>query len=157
VVFLVPAQLIKVAIQAKPIMAAYRSATFRATPLCFFLFQELLDAMLFDEFKVLYHTHMVFCTIAFIEVFQPTTGEILAFIAETQKAFPQQVTFACHKGAVFTAWAAAGAILSRKSLHIKLVFHCQVADTHTTIHTTGSYELFFHRHNVRLQLFRVFH
>ena len=64
-------------------MAAYYPATFRAAPLCFFLFQELLDAMLFDELKVLYHTQMVFGAIAFIEVFQPATGEILAFVAET--------------------------------------------------------------------------
>ncbi len=104
-------------------MAAYHSATFRAAPLCLFLFQELLDAMLFDEFKVLYHTHMVFCTISFIEVFQPATGEILAFIAETQKSFPQQVTLACHKGTVLAAWQTAVAVLSRKSLLLEVIFH----------------------------------
>jgi len=53
-------------------MAACHSAAFREAPLCFFLFKELFDTMLFDEFdefKVFYHTHVVFGAIAFIEVF----------------------------------------------------------------------------------------
>ena len=104
-------------------MAAYHSATFGAAPLYLFLFQELLDAMFFDEFKVLYHTHMVFCAIAIIEVFQPATGEFLAFIAETQKSFPQQVTLACHKGTVLATWQTPIAVLSRKSLLFEVIFH----------------------------------
>jgi hypothetical protein len=50
-------------------MAAYHPATFGAAPLCLFLSQELLDAMLFNKFEVLYHAHVVFSTVAFIEGF----------------------------------------------------------------------------------------
>jgi len=125
-------------------MAADHFTTFGAAPLCLFLFQELLDTMHSDKFKVLYHTHMVFCAIAFIEVFQPATGKILAFIAESYKAFSQQVAVPCHKGTVSAAWAAAGAVPPRKSLLIKLVFYCQVADAYPAIHPTRSNEFLIH-------------
>ena len=64
-------------------MAAYHSATFGALPLDGFLVKELLHTMFLHKLEVLYHTHVIFRTIAFIEVFQSSTGEILAFIAET--------------------------------------------------------------------------
>jgi hypothetical protein len=50
-------------------MTAYHLATFRAAPFCRFLFQETTGAMLFDEFEILYHAHMVRGAIALIEVF----------------------------------------------------------------------------------------
>ena len=48
-------------------MAAYYPATRRAVPLYYFLFQELPDAMLFYEFEVLYHAHVIKGAIALIE------------------------------------------------------------------------------------------
>jgi hypothetical protein len=125
-------------------MAAYHPITFRAAPLCFFLFQELINAMLFDKLKVLYHAQMVFCAIAFIKVFQPATGKTLAFIAEAQKSFPQQITLTCHMGTVLTAWQTANAVLSRKSLLLEVIFHRQVADTKVAVHSTWGNKFFFH-------------
>ena len=48
-------------------MAAYRFATFGAAPLCFFFFQKALDALLFNEFKVIYHAHVVRITVTLIK------------------------------------------------------------------------------------------
>jgi hypothetical protein len=61
------AQLIEATIEAQSVMTAYHLATFRAAPLCCFLFQESPHAMLFYEFKVLYHAHMVKGAVALIE------------------------------------------------------------------------------------------
>jgi hypothetical protein len=61
------AQLIKIAFIAQPVMAAYYPSTFRAAPLCHFLFQKPLDAMLFNKFEILYHAHIVKSAIALVE------------------------------------------------------------------------------------------
>ena len=50
-------------------MAAYYSATIRAAPLGYFLFEEPPDAMLFYEFEILYHAHVVFGSVTLIECF----------------------------------------------------------------------------------------
>jgi hypothetical protein len=50
-------------------MTAYYLATIRTAPFGCFLFQEHPDAMLFYEFKVLYHAHMVFGPVTLIEGF----------------------------------------------------------------------------------------
>jgi hypothetical protein len=69
-------------------MTAYYSTTIRAAPLCGFLFQEPLYAMFFYEFEVLYHAHVVFSLVTLIKGFQPAAGEVLAFITEPYKPFP---------------------------------------------------------------------
>ena len=108
----------EIAIQAKSIMTAYRPATSTATPLCLFFFQEALDALLFDEFEIIYHAHMVLGVVALIEGFQPTTGKISTLIAKPDKPFPEQIALFLHEGAILTAWQAAGAVGLIKSLLI---------------------------------------
>jgi hypothetical protein len=73
-------------------MATYHPATFGAMPLCFFLFQKPLDAMLFDKFEILNHAHMVKSAVALVESLQPAAGEIFTIIAKPHKSFPQQFT-----------------------------------------------------------------
>jgi len=119
-------------------MTAYHLATFRAAPLCLFLFQEPLDAMLFDEFEVFYHAHMVLGAVSLIEGFQPTTGKIFALIAKPNKSFSEQIALIFHKGTVLTAWQAAAAVCLSKSLLLKVVFHCQITNTDSAVHATGS-------------------
>ena len=50
-------------------MTAYYPTTIGTAPLGCFLFQKLPYAMLFYEFEVLYHTHVVFGTVTLIEGF----------------------------------------------------------------------------------------
>jgi hypothetical protein len=88
-VLFVLAQLIKTAAQAKPVMAAYPPATFRTAPLCLFLSQEALDAMIFDEFEVFDHTQVIFGTIAMVEIYQPTARKITALVAKPNQTFTQ--------------------------------------------------------------------
>jgi hypothetical protein len=50
-------------------MTAYYLTTVRAAPLGYFLLHKPSDAMLFYEFEVLYHTHVVFGSVTLIEGF----------------------------------------------------------------------------------------
>jgi len=124
-------------------MTAYHLATFRATPLCLFLFQEPLDALLFDEFEVFYHAHMVLGAVSLIEGFQPTTGKIFALIAKANKSFPKHFAPVTHMKTVLTAWQTSLTINSFKSLLVQIIFHRQITDTYPAIHPAGSNKLFF--------------
>jgi len=94
--------------------------------------------MLFDEFEVFYHAHMVLGTVSLIEGFQPTTGKIFALIAKPNKSFPEQITLIFHEGTVLTAWQAAAAVCFSKSLFLKVIFHRQITNTDSAVHATGS-------------------
>ncbi len=109
-------------------MTAYRPATFRAAPHPLFLFQELLDAVLFDEFEVSHHAHMILGAVALIEGLQPATGEISALMAKPNKTFPEQIAAILHEGTVLTAWQTAGAVFPSESLLVQVVFHRQITD-----------------------------
>jgi hypothetical protein len=94
--------------------------------------------MLFDEFEVFYHAHMVLGAVSLIKGFQPTTGKIFALIAKANKSFPEQIALIFHEGTVLTAWQAAAAVCLSKSLFLKVVFHRQITNTDSTVHATGS-------------------
>jgi hypothetical protein len=119
-------------------MTTYHLATFRATPLFLFFFQEPLDAMLFDEFEVLYHTHMVLGAVSLIKGFQPITGKFFALIAKPNQSFPEQITLIFHEGTILTAWPATAAVSLSKSLFLKVVFHRQITNTDSAVHAAGS-------------------
>ncbi len=89
--------------------------------------------MLFDEFEVFYHAHMVLGAVSLIEGFQPTTGKIFALIS-----FPEEIALIFHEGTVLTAWQAAAAVCLSKSLLLKVVFHRQITNTDSAVHATGS-------------------
>ena len=68
--------------EADSIVTANYFSAFRAFPLFRFLFQESLNAVLFDIYQVIYHTHMIKSTVALIECFEATARKITAFIAK---------------------------------------------------------------------------
>ena len=109
-------------------MAANHVSTIRAAPLFPFLFQELLDAMTFDELQVFYHAHMVFGAVALIKGNQPIAGEIVTIKAKPNKSFPNQIAMLFHEGTILTAWQAPGTVRSAKSLVFQIVFKGQVID-----------------------------
>ncbi len=100
--------------------------------------------MLFDEFEVFYHAHMVLGPVSLIEGFQPPAGILSALIAEPNKSFPEQIALIFHEGAVLTAWPAAGAVCLSKSLLLKVVLHRKVTDAYSAVHPTRSNEFLFH-------------
>ena len=132
-------------------MTAYHSTTFRAVPLYCFFIKELIDAILFDKFEIFYHAHMVFGSVTFIEGFQPATGKILALIAEPNKAFTQTFTLLLHKDTVLATWQASRTVFLRKPLVLEVIFHRQVADANTTIHSTRGNKFFFHFQSTKFQ------
>ena len=132
-------------------MTAYYLTTFMTVPLDGFLVKELIHAVFPYKFEVLYHAHVVFSSVTLIECFKPATGKILAFITETHKPFPQHVAVICHKGTVFTTWQTARTVFLRKPLVLQVIFHRQITDANTTIHSTRRNKCFFHHFNPRQQ------
>ncbi len=115
-VFLVLHQRFEVAVQTKSVMAADGPAAFRAAPLCLFLFEEALDALIPDEFKVFDHAHVVPGAVARIEVFQPAAGKLVTLVAKPHASLAQQGALSFHEGAIFAARQAAGAVLLAEAL-----------------------------------------
>jgi len=54
-------------IKADSIVTADYVSAFQAFPLCRFIFQKALNAVLFNEYQVIYHAHMIKGTVPFIE------------------------------------------------------------------------------------------
>jgi len=100
--------------------------------------------MRFYEIEVFYHAHMVPGMVAFIEVFQPMTGIIPALIAEPQHSFTKQVAMLFHKCAILAPWQTAFAVSLVEPLVVQGIFHRQVADADTAVHSTRGNEHFFH-------------
>jgi hypothetical protein len=134
------AQLIKAAAKAQSIMAAYCPAAFGTSPFCRFLFQELLDTVSFYEFKVIYHAHMVLGSVAFIEGFKPSAGEVSALITEPHQPPAQQTTSLFHEGTVLATWNAARAVSLTETLLLQVAFHRQVTGAHTAVHPARGYQ-----------------
>lgn len=61
-------------------MAAYNCTALRAFPSFLFLFKELIDAVLLDEFEVLYHAHPEISSVALVDMAEPFARVITAFI-----------------------------------------------------------------------------
>jgi len=125
-------------------MTAYHPAALCTLPLGFFLFQKAPGAILLYEYKVVYHTHVVFGTVSFIEGFESNTGEIAALIAKSDKSFSQQITVTFHESTVLTARQTAGTVLPAESLFVQIILHSKIISTQSAIHPAGSDELFFH-------------
>jgi len=118
-------------------MTAYYPTTIGAAPLGCFLFQEAPNTILFCEFEVLYHAHVVFGSVTLIEGSQPAAGEVPAFITEPYKSFPNQVTMLFHKNAILAARQAASAVCPPESFLVQVILHREVADAYSAIHPTG--------------------
>jgi len=85
-------------------MAAYYPITIGALPLLLLSFQEFIHTFVSDAFQVLNHAQMVFGSITLIKGFKPAAGEVLAFITEPYKPFPNQVAVLFHESTVLAAW-----------------------------------------------------
>jgi len=118
-------------------MAAYYTATLRASPLLFLSFKESINTVISDVFQVINHAHMVKSAVAFVESLQPMAGEILAIVAKSHKPFPQQFTLPSVV-TILVARQAAGAVRLPKPLLLQVVLHRQVAGAQAAVHPTGS-------------------
>src|SRR4030066_1316379 len=100
--------------------------------------------MLFDEFEVFYHAHMVLGAVSLIKSFQPTTGKIFALIAKANKSFSKHFAPVTHMKTVLAARQTSLTINSFKSPLVQIIFHRQITDTYLAIHSAGSNKLFLH-------------
>jgi len=126
-------------------VAANDPSTFWTTPFCLFLFQELLYAMYFYEFKVFYHAHVVLCAVTPIQRFQSRAWKNVAFKAESNVAFSKQFTAIPHVGAMFSSRDAAGAVFLVKPLFVHIFFPELKSNTQTAVHPAWGNGCFFHR------------
>ena len=125
-------------------MAADHIITIAAAPFLILIFQKFSDSVLPDEFEVFYHTQVIFGTIALVEGFQAFTGKVPAFVAEPDQPVTEQFAVFFHEDTIIAARYAAPAIHSVKPVLFKVVFHRQVVDAQSAVHTAGSNQLFFH-------------
>ena len=126
------------------IMTANYLSAFRAFPLFSFVFQKAINAVLFDKYQVLYHTHMIKSTVPLIECFKATAWKIITLIAEADKPFTEQVALIAHESAVLAAWSATGTVRLMKTFLLQVVLHCQVVGAYTAVHPARSDKFFTH-------------
>jgi len=119
-------------------MAAYYSVTIRTLPLLLLFFEEFINAFVSDIFQVLNHAHMVFGSVTHIKGFEPTAREVLAFMAETHKSLPNEVTMMFHKNTVLAAWPATGAVSALEPFLVQVNLHRDVTDTYSAVHPARS-------------------
>jgi hypothetical protein len=136
-------------------MAAYHSTAFRAAPLRRFFLYERFHALGLNEIEVLYHTHMVFDTIALIQVFQPAARIIRAVITEPDQPFAYPVALVRHKSTVLSAWPAARAVPFLEPFPVQVVFPRQVGDAYSAIHPTGGNQYLFHKSDSTAGIFVI--
>ena len=117
-------------------MATYNLTAFRTAPLCRFVFQKYFDTMFLYKFEVVYHAHMVFGTVTFIESLQAAASEIRAFVTEANEPVTQSGTLLLHQGTVLAPWQASGAVFLPEPLLFQVIFHRQVAYAYAAIHPT---------------------
>jgi hypothetical protein len=128
-------------------MTANHISAVRTPPFLLFFFQEQSDALFLYAFEVLYHAHVVFVPVSFIEGLQSFAGKLLTFKTEPDQAFFQQIATAFHIGTVLASWDTANTIFPMATLFVQIVFHRQIADADSAVHPTGSNEFFFHGQN----------
>jgi hypothetical protein len=133
-------------------MAAYHSATVRASPLFPLFFQEFGHPFVSDVFQVLNHTHVVLRAVTFVEDLEPAAGEALTFVTKPHKSFAEQVATLFHEGAVFAAPQTPGAVTLPEPFLVQVALHRQVADAHAAIHTARRYQVCVH---VCISLYKI--
>ena len=137
------AERVKIASIAQSVMAAYYPATFWASPLCGFFFQEPRQTVLSYELEVLDHAHVVKSAIALIESLDDPARKIPAFMTEPHQPAPNQPA-PLFVMTVLAARQAARAVRLPESFLPEVVLHRQVAAAYAAVHPTGSDKFFFH-------------
>jgi len=90
---------------------------------------------------------VIFFSVPPVQCLQPLAGEILAFKAKPYLTFPQQFTVMAHVGTILSPWNATWAIFPVITLFVYIILLKKIGDAHTTVHATGSNEVFFHHKN----------
>ena len=137
-------QIVRITAEADSVVTANHASALRTFPLIRFSLQKALNATLLDEYRVLYHTHMVKSAVPLIERPKAPAWKITALIAEADETFGQQVTLFAHEYAVLATWPATDAVRLVKPLLFEAVLHCQVIGAYTAVHATGGNKLFVH-------------
>lgn len=97
-------------------MARYYPTAPGTFPSLLFLFKELLDAILLDEFEVLDHTHPVMSSVAFIDMAEPLAGKIIALVTVFNLAISEQIASLFQKSTFLISWPAVGTVRHSDSL-----------------------------------------
>jgi len=119
-------------------VARYYPTAPRAFPFVLFLFKEFLDAILFDEFEVLNHTHPVMSSVAFIDMAEPLAGKIIALVTVFNLAISEQITFLFQKSTFFISWPATGTVRHSDSLALYIMLESKVSAAYRAVHSAWS-------------------
>ncbi len=100
-----------------------------------FIFHKFQNTELPYIFKVLDHTHVVFCTVSFVQVFQSVTGKIPAFKTKTSIFFMKNSTVLDPAITASDRFFVIRSPAARTSVSFP-----QTCNTGTAIHSTWSYQ-----------------
>ena len=119
-------------------MARYYPAAPGAFPFVLFLFKEFLDAILFDKFEVVDHTHPVMSSVAFIDMAEPLAGKIIALVTVFNLAISEQIASLFEEGTVLISWPATGTVRHSDSLASYVMFESKVSAAYRAVHSARS-------------------
>lgn len=117
-------------------------ATLFTGPLFRLCVEEILEAVIPNEFKVLDHAQVVFCAVTLVEPFQAFAGKIRTL--ETKSDLTQTKLFAVvtHVQTVFAARQAAGTVCSVKTLRVEVMLLKLIGNTQSAVHPAGCNQFF---------------
>jgi len=119
-------------------VARYYPAAIGTFPSLLFLFKELIDAILLDEFEVLDHTHPMEASVAFIDMVESFAGIITAFVAVLHLATQEKVASLFKKSAFLISRSATKAVRHSDSLALHIMFVSKVSAANPAVHPTRS-------------------
>ena len=125
-------------------MARYYPTAPGAFPSGLFLFKEFLDAILFDKFEVVDHTHPVMSSVAFIDMAEPLAGKIIALITVFNLAISEQIASLFEEGTVLISWPATGTVRHSDSLASYVMFKSKVSAAYSAVHSARSDQFLVH-------------
>ena len=119
-------------------MARYYPTAIGTFPSLLFLFKELIDAILLDEFEVLDHTHPVEVSVACIYMIESFAGIITAFVAVLYLATQEEIASLFEESALLISRSATKAVRHSNSLALHIMFVSKVSAANPAIHSTRS-------------------
>ncbi len=101
------------------------------------VFEKGIYATLLNLVKVVYHTHVVVLSVAFIQASQTIAGKIITLETEGNPVIGQLWATTFYKGALFISGTASSTMSYFASLPGKISGISEVAAADTAIHTAG--------------------
>jgi len=137
-------QLFQVTCEAQAIVTTDYPVAIGALPFSSLRDQEFLNAVLFDVFKVLDHTHVVMCSVTVVKVLQVSARKIRTFKAILDLIFQKQLTAFSKKCTLLSSRPTTCAIRHPAPFSFDVILQSEAATADRTVHAAGGYQNILH-------------